>query len=117
MKKTPVIALAVVLACAVLCICAGCVGSDPIVGDWELDAVIMKIPVSFNADGSGVMEASILGSTLSVDLTWKKNDDGSYSIGVADGKGSSYLSEGKYTLSEDKKELLAGGVAVLTKKN
>jgi hypothetical protein len=66
MKKTILLIAAVILAVFAV-VGAGCIGADPIVGEWKAG----NMPVTFNEDGTGSFTVTlpILG-TFNYDLTW-----------------------------------------------
>ena len=66
MKKTILLGIAVLAVFAAV-VGAGCIGADPIVGEWKAG----NMPVTFNDDGTGSFEISILGFTKEYGLTWE----------------------------------------------
>lgn len=108
MKKTLLIGIAAVLVVSLAVLGAGCVGGDPIVGEWK--TALTDMPVKFNADGTGTFTAEILGFTKDYKLTWKKveGSKNKYSISTEE----SLLPLGEYTLSDDGKTL-AGPVGLI----
>lgn len=94
-----------ILSASVLCIlllsigASGCIGSEPIVGDWFVYGT--EIPVVFNSDGTGAMTITVLGTTSTVPMTWEKTGEKTYKL-----TGTSKLfNAGTYTLSADGKYL------------
>lgn len=107
-----------ILLASVLCIlifsigAAGCIGSEPIVGDWFVYGT--EIPVVFNNDGTGTMTISLFGITSTVPMTWEKVDEKTYKL-----TGTSELfNAGTYKLSDDGKSLeeVSSGLKVFVKK-
>lgn len=105
MKKTILLLAALAVFAAV--IGAGCIGGDPIVGDWKAG----NMPVTFNDDGTGSFEISLLGFTKEYGLTWAPIEgyEGTYKISTTE----SGLPMGEYIISEDGKTLK--GPITLTK--
>lgn len=109
-----------VLIVAVLCIAlamigvAGCVGGDPIVGNWQTKPVLgVYLSVEFVNGGTGSI-------TVHTDLTpaegtgsfnWEKTADKTYKITSSD----KTFSAGTYTLSDDGKTLTGPLGVTLTK--
>lgn len=105
MKKFLVISLiAAVLAVTAV---AGCIGDDPIVGDWT---TAVGGDIVFNTDGTGMFTITIL-VLIDVPLTWTKTADKTYEIST--GESSAAFSAGTYKLSDDGKSLV--GPITLTK--
>lgn len=102
MKKI-VLLTAVMIAALASAACAGCIGADPIVGEWSSEHTLLTV----NDDGTGNIHAEtpkFLNMSLSIDypITWTKSES-TYIISVGNKEGSKF--SGKYTLSEDKKTL------------
>ena len=78
MKKT-VLLIAAVFLTVFAVVGAGCIGADPIVGEWKAG----NMPVTFNEDGTGSFTVTlpILG-TFNYDLTWAPVEgyDNTYTI-------------------------------------
>ncbi len=106
MKKTILLITAVFLTVFAV-VGAGCIGADPIVGEWKAG----NMPVTFNDDGTGNFEISILGFTKEYRLTWESIEgyDNTYRISTTE----SGLPMGEYIISEDGKTLK--GPITLTK--
>ncbi len=110
MKKILIAALLPVLLVSVGA--AGCIGSEPIVGDWFVSGT--EIPVVFNDNGTGILTFSILGITSAVPMTWEKIEETTYKL-----TGTSELfNAGTYILSADGKSLVevSTGLTVFVKK-
>jgi hypothetical protein len=110
MKKILIAAVLAVLLVSVGA--AGCIGSEPIVGDWFVSGT--EIPVVFNDNGTGAMTISFFGITSTVPLTWEKIEEKTFTI-----TGTSELfNAGTYTLSADEKSLVevSTGITVFVKK-
>lgn len=107
MKKT-VLLIAAVFLTVFAVVGAGCIGADPIVGEWKAGSM----PVTFNDDGTGTFAITlpILG-TVNYDLTWEAIEgyEGTYKISTTE-KG---IPMGEYIISEDGKTLK--GPITLTK--
>lgn len=106
MKKTILLSLAVLAVFAAV-IGAGCVGPDPIVGEWKAG----DMPVTFNEDGTGTFEISLFGFTKEYALTWAPVEGykNTYTISTTE----SGIQVGEYVISEDGKTLK--GPMTLTK--
>ncbi|MDO5845375.1 MAG: hypothetical protein Q4Q04_00465 [Methanocorpusculum sp.] len=101
MKKTLILAVAVVLALFVAITAAGCVGSEPIVGKWNISA--LNFPVVFNNDGTGTLHVNLFGTSTAVELKWTKFEgkDKTYNVTCSEAA----LPAGTYTVSSDGKTL------------
>ncbi|NLC90737.1 MAG: hypothetical protein GX679_02925 [Methanocorpusculum parvum] len=91
---------------------AGCIGSEPIVGDWLIYGT--EIPVVFSNDGTGTITITFFGITSTVPMTWEKTEEKTYKL-----TGTSELfNAGTYTLSADGKSLVevSTGLKVFVKK-
>ncbi len=105
------------MICAVLALVsvAGCVGSDPIVGNWETKPVLgMYVSVEFVNDGTGsvMLHTDLSPAEATTTFTWEKTADKTYKIMSSD----KYFSAGTYTLSSDGRTLSSGsGLIVLNK--
>lgn len=100
MKKI-VLLTAVMIAALASAACAGCIGADPIVGEWNANKIVMTI----NDDGTGNGHYSFSVISIDIPLKWTKTDS-AYIISISSSDGSDkYGISGKYTLSEDKKTL------------
>ncbi|HJJ41647.1 MAG TPA: hypothetical protein O0X95_04690 [Methanocorpusculum sp.] len=106
MKKTILLGIAVLAVFAAV-VGAGCIGADPIVGEWKAG----NMPVTFNDDGTGSFEISILGFTKEYGLTWESIEgyDNTYRISTTENA----IPVGEYIISEDGKTLK--GPITLTK--
>ena len=106
MKKT-VLLIAAVFLTVFAVVGAGCIGADPIVGEWKAGSM----PVTFNDDGTGSFEISILGFTKEYGLTWESIEgyDNTYRISTTENA----IPVGEYIISEDGKTLK--GPITLTK--
>jgi hypothetical protein len=99
MKKILIAALLIVLFGSIGV--AGCISSEPIVGDWFIYGT--DIPVVFYENGTGNLTFSIFGITSTVPMTWEKIEEKTYKL-----TGTSELfNAGTYTLSDDGKFLVA----------
>lgn len=83
MKKTILLIAAVILAVFAV-VGAGCIGADPIVGEWKAG----NMPVTFNEDG-----------TFNYDLTWAPVEGykNTYTISTTENG----VPMGEYIISED----------------
>ncbi len=110
MKKAVILGIAAVLAVFVAVCGAGCIGGDPIVGEWE--GANGTIPVVFNDDGTGSFTITIpfLGAK-DYQLTWTKVEgyDNQYTISTTENA----IPVGTYIISDDGKTLK--GPITLTK--
>lgn len=106
MKKFLVVALAAAVIAVIAA--AGCIGGDPIVGDWTTSA---GGDIVFKDDGTGTLTATILLVSVNVPLTWKKTADKTYDLAAGDS--TTAFAAGTYTLSADGKTLT--GPITLTK--
>jgi len=109
MKKILIAAVLAVLLVSVGA--AGCIGSEPIVGDWLVSGT--EIPVVFNDDGTGTLTISFFGITSSIPLTWEKVDEKTFKITGT----SEAFNAGTYTVSDDGKSLVevSTGLTVFVK--
>lgn len=99
MKKILIAALLVVL---LVCVgAAGCIGSEPIVGNWVISGT--DVPVVFNGDGTGTLTISSFIGNTTVPLTWTKVADKSYKVTGT----NAAFSAGTYNLSADNKALIS----------
>ncbi len=99
MKKILIAAVFAVLLVSVDA--AGCIGSEPIVGDWFVYGT--EFPVIFNNDGTGTLTIPLFGIISTVPMTWEKVEENTYKI-----SGTSVLfNVGTYTLSADGKSLVS----------
>ncbi len=110
MKKILIAAVFAVLFVSVGA--AGCIGSEPIVGDWLISGT--EIPVVFNDDGTGSLTFSIFGITSTVPLSWEKVEENTYKISGT----SELFNAGTYKVSADEKALteVSTGLTVFVKK-
>ncbi|MDO5844445.1 MAG: hypothetical protein Q4Q53_04810 [Methanocorpusculum sp.] len=106
MKKFLIVSL-IAAVVAVMAI-AGCIGGEPIVGDWTTAA---GGQIAFKSDGTGTLTATVLLVSVNVPLTWKKTADKTYDIAAGDA--TTAFSAGTYKLSDDGKSLV--GPITLTK--
>ncbi|MBQ4133990.1 MAG: hypothetical protein IJD66_00585 [Methanocorpusculum sp.] len=95
MKKT-VLLIAAVFLTVFAVVGAGCIGADPIVGEWKAG----NMPVTFNEDGTGSFTVTlpILG-TFNYDLTWAPVEGykNTYTISTTENG----VPIGEYIISED----------------
>ena len=95
MKKTILLGIAVLAVFAAV-VGAGCIGADPIVGEWKAG----NMPVTFNDDGTGSFEVTlpILG-TATYDLTWAPVEgyENTYTITTT----QNAIPVGEYVISDD----------------
>ena len=121
MKKAVVIfGIAAVLVAAVCA--AGCVASDPLVGEWTTDTSDkFGIDCTYNADGTGVWNIHLSSISASVDIAWSKLSDGKYTISTENELISALRSlfpgDGTMTVtfSDDKKTAVMSGVEFIRK--
>jgi len=110
MKKILIAAVLAVLLVSVGA--AGCIGSQPIVGDWLVSGT--EIPVVFHDDGTGTMTIPLFGIISTVPMTWEKVGEKTYKLTGT----SALFNAGTYTLSADGKSLVevSTGLTVFVKK-
>ena len=86
---------------------AGCIGADPIVGEWKAGS----IPVTFNEDGTGSFTVTLFGYSKDYGLTWAPVEGykNTYTISTTENA----IPMGEYIISEDGKTLK--GPMTLTK--
>ena len=121
MKKAVVIfGIAAVLIAAVCA--AGCVASDPLVGEWTTDTSDKAgIDCTYNADGTGMWNIHLSTISASVDITWTKVSDGKYTISpdseLISALRSVFPGDGTMTVtfSDDKKTAVMSGVKFIRK--
>ncbi|HJJ51051.1 MAG TPA: hypothetical protein O0X01_05990 [Methanocorpusculum sp.] len=106
MKKILIAALLVALLVSVGS--AGCIGSEPIVGNWLVYGT--DIPVMFNGDGTGSMTISFFGITSTIPLGWEKVNEKTYKITGT----SEAFNAGTYTLSSDEKSLVHAATGIVS---
>ena len=72
MKKT--ILVLAVLAVFAAVVGAGCIGADPIVGEWTFSGGAEPLPtIIFNDDGTGTITLHLFGGiSINEELTWSK---------------------------------------------
>lgn len=110
MKK--ILLAAVLCAVLVLVSAAGCVSSDPVVGNWETKPILgMYVSVEFVQDGTGSVTihtdlSPAEGTTM---FSWKKTADKTYQVASSDKS----FTAGTYTLSNDAQTLTLNGSAGL----
>ena len=98
MKKTVLLLAALAVFAAV--IGAGCIGADPIVGDWTAG----NIPVTFNEDGTGSFAVTLpIFGTSTYELTWAPVEgyENAYTITTTENT----IPMGEYVISDDGKTL------------
>lgn len=110
-----------ILVAAVLCVIlvlvsvVGCVGSDPIVGNWQSKQVLgMYVSVLFVNDGTGTiaLHTDLSPSETAITFAWEKTAEKIYTITSSDKS----LPGGTYKLSDDGKTLSSStGFIVLNK--
>ncbi|MDO9523092.1 MAG: hypothetical protein Q7J08_05185 [Methanocorpusculum sp.] len=110
MKKILIAAVLAVLLVSVGA--AGCIGSEPIVGDWLVSGT--EIPVVFHDDGTGTLTLYLFGVISTVPLAWEKVEEKTYKITGT----SALFNAGTYTVSADGKSLVevSTGLTVFVKK-
>lgn len=99
MKKT-ILLIAAVFLTVFAVVGAGCIGADPIVGDWKAG----EIPVTFNDDGTGSFTVNkLFGGTVTYDLTWAAVEgyENTYTISTTENA----IPMGEYVISDDGKTL------------
>ncbi len=99
MKKSLIAALLIALFISVGA--AGCIASEPIVGNWYIYGT--DIPVVFYENGTGSLTISLLGINSTVPMTWEKIEEKTYKLTGT----SALFNAGTYTLSTDGKTLVA----------
>ena len=111
MKKT--ILVLAVLAVFAAAVGAGCIGADPIVGEWTFSGGAEPLPtIIFNDDGTGTITLHLFGGiSINEELTWSKVEgyDNQYKITTTE----KTFPLGEYIISEDGKTLK--GPITLTK--
>ena len=106
MKKILIAALLVVLLVSVGS--AGCIDSEPIVGDWLVYGT--DIPVVFNGDGTGTMTISFFGITSTIPMGWEKVNEKTYKItGTTEA-----FDAGTYALSSDERSLVDVSTGIIS---
>ncbi|MDU9376886.1 hypothetical protein McpSp1_15210 [Methanocorpusculaceae archaeon Sp1] len=110
-----------ILLAAVLCVAlamvsvAGCVGADPVVGNWETTPVFgVYVSVQFVNDGTGsiAFHTDLSPAAATTMFTWEKTADNTYKVMSSD----KHFSAGTYKLSSDGQTLTSdSGLIVLHK--
>ena len=105
MKK--IILVLAVLSMFAAVVGAGCIGADPIVGEWKAGS----IPVTFNEDGTGSFTVTLFGYSKDYGLTWAPVEGykNTHTISTTENA----IPMGEYIISEDGKTLK--GPMTLTK--
>ncbi|MDR0981035.1 MAG: hypothetical protein LBL85_04575 [Methanocalculaceae archaeon] len=106
---------AVLCAALVLVSVAGCIGSDPVVGNWQTKPVLgVYVSVEFVNDGTGsiALHTDLSPAEATTAFAWEKTADKTYKITSSDKS----IPGGTYTLSDDGKTLSSStGLIVLNK--
>ena len=80
---------------------AGCIGADPIVGEWTFSGGAEPLPtIIFNDDGTGTITLHLFGGiSINEELTWSKVEgyDNQYKITTTE----KTFPLGEYIISED----------------
>ncbi|HJJ31236.1 MAG TPA: hypothetical protein O0X97_03195 [Methanocorpusculum sp.] len=121
MKKAVVIfGIAAVLVAAVCA--AGCIASDPLVGEWTTDdSGTLGLDCIYKADGTGSCSVHLAGISASVAVTWEKVSDGQYKVSTNDEVVSALQSvlpgDGimDVTFSDDRKTAIMEGITFTRK--
>ena len=100
MKKTILLGIAVLAVFAAV-VGAGCIGADPIVGEWTFSGGAEPLPtIIFNDDGTGTITLHLFGGiSINEELTWSKVEgyDNQYKITTTE----KTFPLGEYIISED----------------
>ena len=99
MKK--IILVLAVLAMFAAVVGAGCIGTDPIVGEWTFSGGAEPLPtIIFNDDGTGTISLHLFGGiSINEELTWSKVEgyENQYKITTTE----KTFPLGEYIISED----------------
>ncbi|MBR5142229.1 MAG: hypothetical protein IKW56_00840 [Methanocorpusculum sp.] len=100
MKKTILLIAAALLAVFAV-VGAGCIGADPIVGEWTISGGAEPLPtIIFNDDGTGTISLHLFGGiSINEELTWSKVEgyENQYKITTTE----KTFPLGEYIISED----------------
>lgn len=98
MKK--LLILGIICIALLLTAAAGCIGGDPIVGNWQTKPVLgVYLSVEFVNDGTGTIaiHSDLSPAEGTTTFNWEKTADKTYKITSS----NSQFSAGTYTLSDD----------------
>ena len=100
MKKM-ILLIAAVFLTVFAVVGAGCIGADPIVGEWTFSGGAEPLPtIIFNDDGTGTISLHLVGGiSINEELTWSKVEGYEKQYKITTNEKTFPL--GEYTISDD----------------